>query len=108
MEEGGNATVLFTTVPDQETAVKIGEVLVCERLAACCTIIPSTQSIYMWEGEVQREAELLLMIKTTQMGYSKLHDRLMELHPYDLPELLALPVLYGSEPYLEWIRTSTR
>ncbi|MCB0713894.1 MAG: divalent-cation tolerance protein CutA [Ignavibacteriae bacterium] len=108
MEEGGNVTVLFTTVPDQETAVKIGEALVTESLAACCTIIPNVQSIYKWEGEVQHEAELLLMIKTTQVGYSELHDRLIELHPYGLPELLALPVPYGSEPYLEWIRESIR
>ncbi|MCE2503538.1 MAG: divalent-cation tolerance protein CutA [Chlorobi bacterium] len=98
-----SALVLYTTFSDTETASRIAQVLVEEGLAACCNILPQITSIYQWEGEVQKESEVLVLIKTTRYRYRALQDRLIELHPYDVPEVLALPVQYGSRAYLDWI-----
>ncbi|MEX0980146.1 MAG: divalent-cation tolerance protein CutA [Gemmatimonadota bacterium] len=96
-------TVLITA-PDIETGQGIARRLVEERLAACANIVSDVTSIFRWEGEVQEVREVLLIIKTTAARTSALIRRAAELHPYDVPEVLALPVLAGYEPYLDWVR----
>lgn len=95
--------VVYCTCPDLATAERIAETLVDERLAACVNIIPGLTSIYRWQGQIQRDAELLLIIKTRNMLYPLLEARIRELHPYAVPEIIALPIQSGSAAYLNWI-----
>ena len=99
--------IILCTCPDRTTAERIAETVVSERLAACVNIAPGLTSIYRWEGQIQREAELLLLIKTRQEIYSLLEARIRELHPYQVPEIIALPIQAGSAAYLDWIADST-
>jgi periplasmic divalent cation tolerance protein len=96
--------VAFMTAPDVETAETIARALVEERLAACCNILPQVRSIYRWEEAIEQADEILVVIKTTASGFEALRDRAVELHPYDVPEVIALPVVSGHEPYAEWVR----
>ncbi len=98
----------LTTCPDGAVAGRIAQALVSERLAACVNEIPGLTSTYIWEGRVQRETEVLLLIKTTRDRWQALEQRVKELHPYELPELIALPVCAGSAAYLEWLRQNAR
>lgn len=99
--------VIYCTCPDQATAERIAETLVDERLAACVNLVPGLTSIYRWQGQLQRDAEWLLIIKTRRTVYSLLEARLRELHPYEVPEIIALPIQAGSADYLDWIVDST-
>lgn len=99
--------VVYCTCPDQTTAERIAETLVAERLAACANIVPGLTSIYRWQSQVRREAEVLLIIKTRGVVYSLLETRVRELHPYEVPEIVALPIQAGSAPYLGWLNDST-
>ena len=96
--------VVLMTVPDSETGERLGTILVAERLAACANVIPGVASVFRWEGEVQRAGEVLVILKTTNERVDALRDRAVELHPYDVPEVLALLVTSGHGPYLEWVR----
>ena len=100
--------ILFSTIDDETVAREIAESLVAEKLAACVNIIPGLFSIYRWKEQIERETELLLMIKTTSDRVEALTRKLQELHPYDVPELIALPVSGGLPDYLDWIRSQTR
>lgn len=95
--------VVFCTVPNKATAQKIARHLVEEKLAACCNIIPRLTSIYTWENKIQEDAEYLLLIKTQKMIFSRLEDRIKEMHPYSIPEIIALPIIQGNKEYLKWI-----
>ena len=99
--------VVFCTVPSREEGKKIARTLVEERLAACVNIVPGLSSVYEWEGKLCEDDELLLVIKTRQERFHALESRLRELHSYDVPEILLLPVEAGSEPYLDWLSRST-
>ncbi len=99
--------VILVTVSKTEEAELIARSLVEECLAACCNIIPSIQSVYRWEGKVCADQEILLIIKTKAELFGKLEHRVRELHSYQIPEIIALPVHAGSEPYLQWLDTST-
>lgn len=101
------ALVVYCTCPDQVVAERIAEAVVSERLAACVNLIPGMTSIYRWEGQIQRDAELLLIIKTRCSVYPKLEARIIELHPYRVPEIIALPMQAGSAAYLAWIADNT-
>jgi periplasmic divalent cation tolerance protein len=101
--ESADVLLVLTTAPDGEVAERIGTSLVEERLAACANVVPSVTSIYRWEGTLQREAEVLVLLKTTTDGVEALRDRLVELHPYDVPEIIALSVKAGHLPYLAWV-----
>ena len=92
------------TAPDAEVAERLARTLVDERLAACANIVPGVVSVYRWEGEVQRDSEVLVILKTSAEVLDDLESRAVELHPYDVPEVLALPVRGGHEPYLDWVR----
>ena len=106
MDDDRCAALVLVTVPNAETADKLGEALVGERLAACVNVIGGVRSIYRWKGAVERDAELLCVCKTTRAGFERLRARVVELHPYEVPEVVALPVELGHAPYLEWIRAS--
>lgn len=98
--------VLLSSCPDEQTARDIADALVAERLAACVTILPGAQSVYRWRGRVERAAEHMLLIKAPAAAYPMLERRLLELHPYDVPELLVLPVHGGHLEYLRWVGTA--
>ena len=97
----------LSTCPDAETAAKIAHVLVEERLAACVNRLSGIQSTYSWQGEIHEDVEVLLLIKTTRERFAALRGRLMELHPYEVPELIALDIIDGSPAYLDWIARET-
>jgi periplasmic divalent cation tolerance protein len=97
--------LVYCTCPDEATAESIAEALVGERLAACVNRLPALTSVYLWRGEVERDTENLLLIKTTSARFEALCERLVELHPYDLPEVIATPVTAGLPAYLEWVST---
>ena len=101
------ALVVYCTCPDRVVAERIAEAVVNERLGACVNLVPEVTSIYRWQGEIQRDAELLLIIKTRSAVYPQLEARLRELHPYQVPEIIALPIQAGSAAYLNWMAGNT-
>lgn len=103
-----DAVVVLVTAPTPERAAEIARAVVEERLAACGNVVPGLRSIYRWEGKVQEDAEALLVLKTTRARLDALRDRVLALHPYEVPEVIALPVEAGSAPYLAWIAAETR
>jgi periplasmic divalent cation tolerance protein len=98
-----DALVVLVTTPTAERAADLARTLVEERLAACGNVIPGMRSIYRWQGKVEHEPEALLVLKTTRARFDALRDRVLALHPYDVPEVLALPVEAGSAAYLAWL-----
>ena len=100
--------VVLVTCPRQTVGEKLARTLVRERLAACVNLIPGLTSIYRWEGKVHRDAEVLLVIKTRRLRLTALIRRVTALHPYSVPEVIALPLVGGSAPYLSWVQDSTR
>jgi periplasmic divalent cation tolerance protein len=101
------AVVVLSTAPDAAVAEELSRQLVEERLAACVSRVPGVKSLFRWEGEVQDSEEILLVIKTHAHRAPALTRRLRELHPYEVPEILALPVAAGLPAYLEWILEET-
>lgn len=101
-----DAVVAFSTVARMEDAEHIARTLVQRRLAACVNIVPGLTSVYAWKGEVESDQELLLVIKTRRERLDALRQALLKIHPYEVPELIALPVEGGSEAYLKWIGDS--
>lgn len=98
-----DARVVLTTAPDRANAEALAASVVGERLAACASIVPALTSLFWWEGRIETLDEVLLMFKTHSDRVPALIERVTELHPYDVPELLALPVTAGSVTYLEWL-----
>ncbi len=99
--------IALCTCPDAAVGERIAEALVGEGLAACVNTVPGITSVYQWKGEIQRDAEVLLLIKTTQVRLIELTDRVRQLHPYELPEVITLPVSGGLPDYLQWVITCT-
>jgi periplasmic divalent cation tolerance protein len=95
--------VVVTSVADREAAERIAETLVTERLAACAQVLGPQTSIYRWNDTVERASEWRLEIKTASARLTALERRLLELHPYDVPECIALPIIHGSDAYLRWL-----
>lgn len=95
--------IVLTTCPDAETAGRIARALVEERLAACVNILPPMRSVYRWKGQVEEANEQLLVIKSVTAQFTALRDRLRALHPYELPEIVAVPILDGLPEYLAWL-----
>ena len=96
--------IVLCTCPDEATAGRLACALVEEELAACVNAIPGVSSTYRWQGEVQRDREVLLVIKSTETAYARLEERIRELHPYELPETVAVPIVRGSRAYLRWLQ----
>lgn len=98
-----DAVVVLSTCPDRERALAIARALVEEGLAACVNVVDGVRSIYRWQGAVHDDAEVLCVAKTTAGRFEALKARLVALHPYEVPEVIALPVSAGHAPYLEWL-----
>jgi periplasmic divalent cation tolerance protein len=99
--------VVLMTAPDAETAGRVARALVDERLIACANVLPGVTSIYRWQGAVHTEAECLVVMKTREGLVPRLLERAAALHPYDVPELLALPVAGGLAEYCRWVLDET-
>jgi periplasmic divalent cation tolerance protein len=97
--------LLLSTCPSMEVAEALAEMLVTEKLAACVNILPGAHSIYEWKGKVEKEQEFVLLIKSRQDRLQRLEERLLAEHPYELPELIAVPIESGLASYLTWIDT---
>lgn len=95
--------VVLCTLPEQEVAARIAGILVQEQLAACVNIIPGLTSVYRWKGAVHQDNEVLLLIKSTAAVYPQLEQRIQALHPYELPEIIAVPIQTGQADYIKWI-----
>ncbi|MFA5026999.1 MAG: divalent-cation tolerance protein CutA [Candidatus Methylomirabilota bacterium] len=102
------AVVVLVTCPDPATGERLAETLLEEKLAACVNLIPGLTSLYRWEGKLCRDIECLLLIKTRRGRLAALTRRVQALHPYALPEIVALSIAQGSAGYLRWLRDSTR
>jgi periplasmic divalent cation tolerance protein len=103
-----NEIVVLITAPSSRTAGSIGRKLVTEGLAACVNIIPRLTSIFIWQSRLCNEKESLMLVKTVRSRFRQLEKRVKQLHPYTVPEIIALPVVSGSSDYLKWVRGATR
>lgn len=103
IEGKDKAIVVVVTAGSREEAARLAEMLVGARLAACVQILPEIESIYRWQGSVQREAETLLLAKTTEACFQDLEREVRALHSYETPEIVALPVVASSESYFSWL-----
>jgi periplasmic divalent cation tolerance protein len=103
-----SAYVVLVTLPDAQKAQELARTLVDERLAACVSIVSEVRSIYRWQGAVQEDAESLCVIKTSEERFAALKERILSLHPYEVPEVIALPVVAGHAPYLDWLASSVK
>jgi periplasmic divalent cation tolerance protein len=106
-ESGTSVVVVFITVPDAASGDRIAQALVEERLAACVSRVGPLRSTYRWSGAIESSDELLLLAKTTAARFDELAARVRALHPYQIPEIVALPVAAGFLPYLEWVAQET-
>lgn len=102
-----DAMVVMTTVASSDEAVTLVRALLERRLIACGTLLPGSRSLYRWEGKVADEQEVVILLKTRSARLESLQEAFAELHPYKVPELLALPVEAGLDRYLSWINTET-
>lgn len=100
--------VCLCTCPDPDGARALGRSLVEERLAACVQVLPGIESIYRWNDAIEEACEILLVVKTTRARFDALQARLVALHPYEVPELVALPAVAGLPAYLHWVADNTR
>jgi len=105
LSAGTKVVAVLSTAPTPEVAERIGRTLVEERLAACANVVEGVTSIYRWKGEVERAQEVLMVLKTAEETVESLKLRLVELHPYEVPEVLVLDVAGGHVPYLDWVHT---
>ena len=100
--------VVFTTCAVESDAERIARALVDARLAACVNVVPGVRSFYHWKGKTESSQEFLLIVKTSRDLFDALRAEMEKLHPYELPELLALPVVAGAEDYLRWLQSNLR
>ncbi len=102
-----DCVVVWTTVGRTANCREMASILVNERLAACVNVLAEMESIYRWKGQVESDYERQLVMKTTAERVPALRDRVLELHDYEVPEFIVMPIVGGSEAYLDWIRQST-
>ena len=105
---GQEVLLVITTLPDRATAERIAESLVTENVAACVNILAECTSIYRWQSKLEHSNEVPLLIKTTRTAYPKLESVLRRLHPYEIPEIIALPISTGLPEYLTWVEEETQ
>jgi periplasmic divalent cation tolerance protein len=98
--------IVLCTTPDRETAELIADTLVSQQLAACVNILPGVTSVYRWQGAIEHSEELLLIIKTSQTVWPMLEAQIQALHPYELPEIVAVPIKTGEAEYIQWLENS--
>ena len=99
----GDAIVVFMTAANGEEAARLADMLVGAHLAACVQILPEMESVYRWQGKIERQAEILILAKTTKAKFAELEREVRALHSYETPEIIAVPIVAGSAPYLEWL-----
>jgi periplasmic divalent cation tolerance protein len=104
MDDKTDFVVVLSTVPTDLAGREIARAIVTERLAACVNIIPGVVSIYEWDGRLEESSEALLIMKTTERLAKQLIVRTRQLHPYEVPEIITLPIRDGHEPYFDWIK----
>ena len=102
------AIVVLMTAANGEEAARLADLLIGAHLAACVQILPEMESVYRWEGKIERQAEILLLAKTTRSRFAELEREVRALHSYETPEIIALPIVAGSTPYLEWLTTAVK
>ena len=107
MKKKEDFIVVMATAPTEEVASEIARAVVIEKLAACCNIVPGLRSIYSWKGELSDDKEVLCIMKTRAELFDKLRERVVALHPYDVPEVIAIDIKAGHGPYLKWIEEVT-
>ena len=101
------ALVVYITAPNEEEGAKIARLLVEERLAGCVNIVPEIRSIYSWQGKIEDEKEVLLIVKTRFKLFTALKSKVLKMHSYSVPEIIALPIVDGSEEYIKWLKEVT-
>jgi|ERR1051325_406849 len=101
-----DAIVVFMTAASGEEATRLAEMLVGAHLAACVQILPEMESVYRWQGQIERQSEVLLLAKTTKAKFEELEKEVRALHSYETPEIIAVPVTAGSPSYLDWLNAS--
>lgn len=99
-----DVVIIFCTCGTPDEALNIADSLIQAQLAACVNVLPPVQSIYRWQGKVETAHEVLLIIKTIQERFTAVKDRITQLHSYDTPEIVGVPVIDGSDKYLDWLR----
>ena len=99
--------VVYCSCPNEKTALALADRLVEIQAAACVNVINGVQSVYRWQGEINRDHEVLLMIKSTMQSLTHIKKLIVENHPYELPEIIAVPIIGGSDDYLSWIRQNS-
>jgi periplasmic divalent cation tolerance protein len=99
--------LVLTNLPDEASAHVLATALVTERLAACVNILAPCRSVYRWQGEIERAQEIPLLIKTTTARYAALEEAIRVRHPYELPEIIAVPIAHGLPEYLNWVAAET-
>ena len=105
--EDGDTLLVLTNLPDRDAAARLAQRLVESRLAACVNILNGCTSVYRWKGEVERADEVPVLIKTRGARYAELEAAIREAHPYEVPEVIAVPVVQGLADYLEWVAEET-
>jgi periplasmic divalent cation tolerance protein len=101
--ETTDAIAVFITAANGEEAARLAEMLVEKRLAACVQILPEMESVYRWQGKIERQKEVLVIAKTTKSKFEELEREVRATHSYETPEIVALPIVAGSGPYLQWL-----
>lgn len=99
--------LILSTIGTEPDAMRIAEALVAERLVACVNVVAGVRSVYRWQGEIQKDSELLMIMKSTHERIPSLLTRLKALHPYEVPEMVVIDVAGGHLPYLDWVRAET-
>ena len=107
-DELSDAIIVFMTASNGEEAARLADMLVGAHLAACVQILPEMESVYRWQGKIERAPEILLLAKTTRSKFEELEREVRALHSYDTPEIIAVPVIAGSASYLDWLIQSTK
>jgi periplasmic divalent cation tolerance protein len=100
------AIVVFITTANSEEAAQLADMLIARRLAACVQILPEVESVYRWQGKIERQREVLVIAKSVKAKFEELERELRAIHSYDTPEIVAVPLTAGSGPYLEWLYSS--
>lgn len=100
--------VVFLTAASGEEATRLADLLIGAHLAACVQILPEMESVYRWQGQVERQSEILLIAKTTREKFADLEREVRALHSYETPEIIAVPIITGSQPYLDWLSESLK
>ena len=100
--------IVLVTCPNVRSAAKISDVLIKKRLAACANTVPGIESRYRWKGKIRKSKEVLMIIKTTKALVKKVEKAVKENHPYEVPEIIAIPIVSGSPEYLNWINSETK